>query len=199
MLNFPTDPRPQKMTVKIEHSSLLNTSRSGYRQGCITGPSRAVFTLDYNNSRQDELRPLFSFLNRLQGGFLTFDVVLPYVSHGIGAFAIGAVNATTNTGYVVSTKNWPASTLIRKQGDVIQFSSSPRIYVLADDMVSDASGFADAVFCSPLIQSVVANEVVNIKDIKIRARVPSSSVAVGMAAGNLRSMKSITIEEEIHA
>lgn len=189
------------MAVKIEYSTLLNTSRSGARQGCATGPSRALFTLDYNNSRQDELRPLFTFLNRLQGGLKTFDVVLPYISHGQGLAGTGSglVQTTTNTGYAVPTKGWPASTLIRRAGDVIQFSGSPRIYLLADDLTSDASGNAVAALCSPLVQPVVANETVNIKDIKIRARVPSSLVALNMAAGNLRAMKSITIEEEIHA
>ncbi len=187
------------MTVAIAYSSLINTGSSGVRQGCMTGPSRAMFTIDYNDSRDDELRPLFSFLNRLQGGLLTFDVVLPYFSYGSGFDGAGAVTSTVNTGYSINTKNWPANTLIRKNGDVVQFAGSPRVYILADDMVSDANGFADAVLCSPLVQPVLANEVVNIKDIKVRARIPEKKVAVAMAAGELRTMKTITIEEEIHA
>jgi hypothetical protein len=199
VLNFPLNPRPKNMTVAIVYSSLINTASSGVRQGCMTGPSRAMFTLDYNDSRDDELRPLFAFLNRLQGGLLTFDVVLPYISHGSGFNGVGAVTATVGTGYVVNTKSWPANTLIRKESDVVQFSGSPRIYVLAADMLSDSNGFADAVICSPLVVPAVANEVVSIKDIKIRARIPKDKVSMGMAAGELRSMKSITIEEEIYA
>ena len=199
MLNFPSNPRPKKMTVSVEYSTLINTSTSGHRQGCMTGPSRAVFAIDYNNSRDDELRPLFSFLNRLQGGLLTFDVVLPYFSHGTGIDSVGSVSSTVNTGYEVNTKNWPVSTLIRKAGDVIQFASSSRVYVLADDLVSDVAGLATAVLCSPLIAPVIANSIVTIKDIKIRARIPAKTVALALAAGNLRTMKTITIEEEIHA
>lgn len=200
MLNFPIKPRIKKMSVAVQYSSLINTASSGTRQGCMTGPSRALFTLDYNSAKadtEDDFRPLFTFLNRLQGGLLTFDVVLPFFSHGSGIDGAGAVTATTNTGYVVNTKNWPVNTLIRKEGDVIQFAGSPRVYILAEDMVSDAAGFADAVFCSPLTQPAVANDVVNIKDIKVRARIPAKKVAQGMAAGQLRTMKTITIEEEI--
>ncbi len=199
MLNFPVNPRPKTMNVAVKYSTLVNTASSGVRQGCMTGPSRALFTIDFNDSREDELRPLFAFLNRLQGGLLTFDVVLPYFSHGTGFDGAGAVTATVNTGYVVNTKNWPANSLIRKESDVIQFSGSPRIYVLAADMVSDANGFANADLCSPLVAPAVANEVVNIKNIKVRARIPESKVAIGMAAGELRTMKTITIEEEIYA
>lgn len=199
MLNFPSNPRPKKMTVSVEYSTLINASNSGYRQGCMTGPSRAVFTLDYNSSRDDELRPLFGFLNRLQGGLLTFDVVLPYFSHGSGFDGSGDVSTTVNTGYEVNTKNWPVSTLIRKEGDVIQFASSSRVYVLADDLVSDIAGLATAVLCSPLVKPVIANSIVNIKNIKVRARIPAQKVALDLSAGNLRSMKTITIEEEIHA
>lgn len=199
MLNFPQNPRPKKMTVTIKYSTLINTSISGARQGCMTGASRAVFSIDYNDSRDDELRPLFSFLNRLQGGLLAFDVVLPFVSHGTGFDGAGAVTATVDTGYVVNTKHWPANTLIRKEGDIIQFSGSPRIYILAMDMLSDSNGFADAIVCSPLTHAVFANEVVAIKNIKIRARIPDNKVAIAMAAGQLRSMKKITIEEEVHA
>jgi hypothetical protein len=198
--NYPQNPRPKSMVAKLKFNTLLNTARSGRRQGVRKGPARLVVTLTYNNSRENELRNLWAFLNSQQGSLGVFLIVLPYLSQGDGVqFTSGKTFISVASGYLVGTNNWPANTVIRKATDLIQFAGSNSVYMLAEDLVSNSTGYAQAKLCTPLLKPVLSGVNVNIENIEIQMRWVDSEMPMSFAAGNYRSLKTIKLEEEFDA
>ena len=157
-------------------------------------------TLDYNNSRENELCGLWAFLNSQQGSLGVFSVVLPYLSYGKGVDSIlGLVAASVESGYLVVTRNWPVNSVVRKASDLIQFSGSNSVYMLAEDLVSDGVGYANAKLCTPLLSPVLSGSNVNIENIEIQMRWVDDEMPMSFAAGNYRALKTVKLEEEIDA
>lgn len=200
MPNFPQNPRPKSMVVELKHDTRVNTTRGGRRQGIRKGPARVAVTLTYNNSREDELRGLWAFLNAQQGSLVVFPVVLPYLSQGSGVqFASGKIASSVESGYLVGTNNWPINSVIRKATDLIQFVGSNSVYMLAEDLVSSGTGYAQAKLCTPLLKPVFSGGEVNIENIEIQMRWVDDKMPMSFAAGNYRALKTIKLEEEIDA
>lgn len=195
---------PRDITLTVTSQNITNTSRSGRVQAGSDGPDRIGFKLEYNrgtfNGSADELRPLWVFLARCRGQLNTFDVQLPWYSYGTGAaVAPGSVAAITETGYSVPTSGWVADSTVRKAGDFIQFSGGSRAYMLAEDLVADASGNAVAELCSPLIRPVAAGEQVVISGIKFRCRLDADTASITQNPGRLQQIKTVGIVEDIYA
>ena len=200
MSNYPQNPRPKSMVAELKFNTLINTTRSGRRQGLRKGPARLAVTLTYNNSREDELRGLWAFLNSQQGSLGVFFIVLPYLSQGSGVqFANGKIASSVESGYSVGTNNWPINSVIRKATDLIQFAGSNSVYMLAEDLVSNGTGYAQAKLCTPLLKPVVSGGDVNIENIEIQMRWVDDKMPMSFAAGNYRALKTIKLEEEIDA
>jgi len=188
------------MAAKLKFDTKVNTTRNGRRQGIRKGPARLAVTLNYNNSREDELSGLWAFLNAQQGSFGVFLVVLPYLSQGRGVqLANGKVASSVESGYLVETNNWPANSVVRKATDLIQFAGSNSVYMLAQDLVSNGSGYAQANLCTPLLKPVVSGGNINIENIEIQMRWVDDEMPMDFAAGNYRALKTIKLEEEIDA
>lgn len=204
-MDYPiTTPKPRSVTPSYEHPSITNTTKSGRVQVSPDGPARLSFKLEYNRgvfvAGDDEMRPLWAFLNWCQGQVKTFDITLPFYSYGHGSVtAPGAAQDTIPAGNELYTEGWPPNTVVRKAGNFVQFGGGSRAYMLAADLVSDDAGEAVLTLCTPLLAPVLAAEAVVISGIKFRMRLDSNTASITQNPGRIQQLKSVGMVEDINA
>ena len=67
--------------------------------------------------------------------------------------------------------------------------------MLDTDLISDASGFATAEICTPLLSSVTANDVIKINSILIKVRLSKDSYKYSFESRDIRSLASLTFKQ----
>lgn len=203
-MEYPSNPVYRVADIAYEHPSITNTTKSGRVQVSPDGPARLSFKLEYNRGvfvdGDDEMGPLWAFLNWCQGQVKTFDITLPFYSYGHGSVtAPGAAQDTIPAGNELYTEGWPPNTVVRKAGNFVQFGGGSRAYMLAADLVSDGAGEAVLTLCTPLLAPVLAAEAVVISGIKFRMRLDSNTASITQNPGRIQQLKSVGMVEDINA
>lgn len=203
MLQFPTTPVYRTGEFSIEHPAIVNKTTSGRTQASPDGPARMKVQITYNSGvhylSDDELRPVWAFINRCQGQLRPFEIYLHHLSDGHGPSVTGAAAATSAGAYSVQTTGWPTETTIRKAGDFIQFGAGGRAYLLAADLISNGSGAAVAQLATPLISSVAAATAAIVQGILFRMRLDSATAQITQEPGRIQKLRTIGMEEDINA
>ncbi len=194
MLQFPTTPIFSKVEPYLVHKNKSTETASGRDQGYSDGPSKLKIETAFNKgANPDELRNVNAFVNRMRGTLTPFLLEVPHISDGVGvASATPLVSQTTQVGFLIKLKGLPVSTLIRKANDLIQHESSGHVYMLATDLLSDASGFADAVICTPLLAPITANDNIKINSILIKVKLSKNEHKYSYESLDIRSIASLT-------
>lgn len=197
MLQFPTLPTFSKVEVSLVHSNKMTETASGRDQGYIDKPSKLLIETAFNKAASpDELRSAFSFVNRMRGSLTPFILEVPHISEGTGIVSASPlVTQTTQIGFTIPLKGLPASNLIRKEGDLIQHASSGNVYLLATDLISDASGFATAKICTPLLSPITANDVIKINSVLIKVRLSKDTHKYSYESRDIRSIAPLTFKQ----
>lgn len=197
MLQFPTLPTFSKVEVSLVHSNKITETASGRDQVYIDKPSKLLIETAFNKAASpDELRNAYSFVNKMRGSLTPFLLEVPHISEGTGIEVASPLAAqTTHSGFTIPLKGLPANSLIRKEGDLIQHSASGNVYMLDTDLISDASGFATAEICTPLLSSVTANDVIKINSILIKVRLSKDSYKYSFESRDIRSLASLTFKQ----
>lgn len=197
MLQFPTSPTFSKIEVSLVHSNKMTETASGREQGYTDKPSKIQIETAFNKAASpDELRKAYSFVNKMRGSLTPFLLEVPHISEGTGIeLASPLVAQTTQIGFTIPLKGLPASNLIRKEGDLIQHSVSGHVYMLDTDLISDASGFATAEICTPLLSPVTANDVIKINSILIKVRLSNDSYKYSFDSRDIRSLAPLTFKQ----
>jgi len=201
MLIYPYSPVPKSADISIQYPADMHSTAAGFSMGQTSGPSVLSITLDYNDGisavGQNELQPLWSFLVRCQGRLNEFSISLP-VLDGEGPLCPGVTTAAASAGAVyVALSGLPAGRRVRRAGDLIQFSSRPRAYMLAQDLVSDSNGNALAQLLTPLLSDLAAGAVVGLDALVLQCRLSDDTVRHMRKPGGIRSLKAVSMVEVI--
>jgi hypothetical protein len=194
MHQFPTSPIFSKVELSLVHNNKSTETASGRDQCYSDGPVKLKIETAFNKgANPDELRALHVFVNRMRGSYTPFLIEVPYISDGEGvSSAFPLVLQTAATGFLIKLKGLPASKLIRKFGDLIQHDASGHIYMLAEDLVSDANGFADAAICTPLLAPLTANDAIKINSILIKVKLTKNEHKYSYESQDIRSIVPLT-------
>lgn len=197
MLQFPTTPIFSKVESTLVHKNKSTETASGRDQSYSDGPSKLKIETAFNKgANPEELRNIYAFVNRMRGSFTTFLLEVPHISVGTGiASAPPLISQTKPTGFLIKLKGLPVSKLIRKAGDLIQHESTGHVYMLATDLLSDGSGLADAVICTPLLEPVTANDVIKIDAILIKVKLTKNEHKYSYESLGIRSIAPLTFTQ----
>ena len=146
--------RQQTLTKKTE-------TASGRIIRATTSTTKWKGTISFPPMTRAEFQPIQAFISRCQGPLNEFDLVIPTVStsssefnHGVGALHIdaGASADAGATSIAVNCGTGPTNVL--KAGDVIRFHNHSKVYMVTEDVDSDATGDATINFQPGLVTAV---------------------------------------------
>ena len=164
--NFPTDPgfraarfRQQTLTKKTETASgrtVRVTNSTTIWKGVLTFPAMDL----------SEFKPVQAFVARCQGPLNEFDIVIPTISQTTALFPNQVTFANSDAGagatsiecYATNGGSPIASSVILKAGDVIRFYNHTKVYMVTEDVTTNASGIATINFQPNLIAAVQGND-----------------------------------------
>jgi hypothetical protein len=152
---FPTTPVPAKFDITSRQRSFISFSHTFKRRARSLGGHRWEFKLEYNYRERAEIQPLLAFLVAQRGQFETFQIVAPTNLKTLGvAVTAGEVVGGGQTGRTVVTGSWPTNeTEVIKAGDFIKFNTHSKVYMVTQDVISDAIGSANVQIEPALFES----------------------------------------------
>lgn len=156
-ISLPASLVPSSTEVQIVTNDREYLSpQSGAAQYAGRIGNRIGLSMTFSNLNGDERRTLFGFLMQLAGHQNTLRTKIHSYVRGAGAsVGVGATAGSTAAGALsVLTDGWDVSTLVFKQGDMIQLGS--QLTFVTQDVTSNSSGFA-TLPVYPELHKVVAN------------------------------------------
>lgn len=139
-----------------------NRNRGGRFRGAAAGPlllegTVKVAALAYQQAREFEAK-----LEALEGAITPFQLIIPVVCIPSGVaqnINHGVVTVLSGSGHSLTTTGWPANTQnIFKAGDLLRLSSPSKIYKVAANAHSNASGNCTIQLTRTLWQTPVGGE-----------------------------------------
>lgn len=146
---YPTTPIPRSITIESIHQIHTQVAQNLSLYTSDRGGHRWRFEVEYPPLRRDDWSPLWAFLVGLKGRFIKFDFSLPQLQNRGSAVdadevtissTVASGNEVTMTGFNTSTNN------VLRSGDFIRIGDSRKVYMVLDDVDSDASGEASVTF-----------------------------------------------------
>jgi hypothetical protein len=154
-------------------------SISGRRQAKTQGAQFFSFTVVTPPLNTAEYKDMMGFLAEQQGQFDTFEIVLPNLSTPAGSVTgnvLDVVGAHTAGVKSIAVDGGTASqTDYLKRGDLVRFSTDPKVYILTADANTDGSGAATLSIEPGIITALADNDTVETNDVKFTVFLGSPS------------------------
>jgi len=130
-------------------------------------------TLAFPIMTQAEFRPIAAFVARAQGGLNDFDIVIPEVSKSTSTFNHSVATLTTTASASAGDTSvdfncGTGPTNVFKAGDLVRFANHTKVYMIAADVSSDASGDATMTITPALVEGVSNTENITSHDVPFR-------------------------------
>lgn len=160
---YPTTPSFSAVNFKVNSTTKETVSESGRRIRTSVAGTRFSATLKYPPIKVEDFMSVQAFIAKCQGPLNSFDLVMPTISHSRSGF-LGTIEVDGNQSAGDSTITVTAydtdstvaeSKTILKAGDVIRFASHTKVYMVTQDIVTDASGDATIDITPSLFEDIV--------------------------------------------
>ena len=164
---FPTTVKPTKIKVAIEQPTLTSTTNALTTQRRSLGAHRIRLEYTYPPMTADEMQPFIAFFNAMQGQAKAFKLNAPKELINDTTHIADSDTHTSTASYAVGVREVTVDgfgnnlTTAIKGGNMIQFSNHDKIYVVAADGGSDASGNCKIRFEPALVTAITSSETLN--------------------------------------
>ena len=160
---FPTTPNFRALQFKDNRPILLNQTLSGKKSARQIGAQYYSFTVQMPPLEQTKAEEIFAFLAKQKGGYENFDITAPLdnkgTSHNETDILVNGAHTAGDSS--VAMDGFSHSTDVLKAGDIIQFASHSKVYMVQDNVT--ASGGAATVNILPnLVSALADNEAVTV-------------------------------------
>ncbi len=163
---FPTSPGPKDIKLINDQPILSSRAQSGKSQRRIVAGHLWRIKVSYAPMIRNDIAPLYAFSAKQRGDSFQITVPDKVVPLGV-ATGTPLVNGAHAAGVLsIATKGWTASTTgILKAGDIKKFANHTKVYMVAEDADSDATGNATIVLINPTVEALADNEAVTVNDV----------------------------------
>lgn len=181
---FPNDVLPNKIQVTIDQPTLVSTTNSLTSQRRSLGAHRIELEYTYPPMDAEELMPFVAFFNAMQGQGKAFKLNAPKQLINDTVHIADDDEHTVTTSYSAGTREIVVDgfdadlDIAIRGGNFIQFSNHDKIYVVAANGGSDASGNCRIRVEPALLENVTSAETLNTfsEDIPIHAIFASDKI-----------------------
>lgn len=183
------------VNITGKYKTIVQRAQNGARLADAYGGGYWVVDIDLAKKNRIEHDEINGFLNRMRGRKETFLLQIPYYCNNKALyFGNILVNGGSQTGAFVSVNGMSANTTILKQGDFIKFNNHDKVYIVTEDLVSNAGGEGELYLAPNLISSPSDNSSVIINNVQFRVANASDDIVLNLDA-NKRAAWSISLEE----
>ena len=164
---YPSTPAPATITIGEASGSspLKSISQSGITFTRFLSRHRWTIKASYPYLTTDQGRALRAFVGAQQGGDKFQFIAASMQPRGV-ATGTPLVNGAGQTGYSINTDGWtPSIANIMRAGDIFKLGNHSKVYELAADVSSDASGQAVLVTTTPLRMSTTDNDIITVRNV----------------------------------
>lgn len=176
---FPSTQGLRGLNFTNNQPNLISMSISGRRQAKTQGAQFFSFTVVTPPLNTAEYKDMMGFLAEQQGQFDTFEIVLPNLSTPAGSVTgnvLDVVGAHIAGVKSIAVDGGTASqTDYLKRGDLVRFSTDPKVYILTADANTDGSGAATLSIEPGIITALADNDTVETNDVKFTVFLGSPS------------------------
>lgn len=154
---FPSEPPPDKATVRSHSPTLVSVSHSLKRQARSRGGQRFAIKLSWSTIERRAFAPINGFVVAQRGQYETFQITLPGFTDPLGTWAGSPVVASFLGGRTVSISGFtPGAT--GKCGDYFKFANHTKVYILTADFTADGAGAANIAVEPAVMAILTVNE-----------------------------------------
>ena len=184
---FPSTQGLRGLNFNNNQPNLLAVAMSGRRQAKSQGAQFFSFTVQTPPMNVAEHKDLMGFLAAQRGSFDTFEIVLPNLSTPAGSVAgnvldvVGAHDAGDKT--IAVDGGVASQTDYLKRGDLVRFSTDPKVYMLTADADTNGSGATTLNIEPGLITALADNDTVETNDVKFTVFItsPTAEYSTGVS------------------
>ena len=196
MPQFPTL-APSSFSFGFQRNDYASRANSGVGQSRRVGTTLLTFDIAFSNLTRAQAAPLIGFVTGQEGvGRFDFSPVLLKDSLSPNAPATATVNtAAAARQKVVVLGGFVANKTVLNAGDLIRFANHSKVYVLASDAVSNASGIATINLSFDLIRPLTVGTVATLKNVLVECSLLEKTQSSSVSAPFFFSMTLKLIEE----
>lgn len=170
---FPSTPGFAAANFKTNNLTKKTQTASGRVVRATNATTIWSGTLAFPVMSLNEFRPIQAFVARAQGALNDFDIVIPLVSTSNSAFNHSVATLTTTSSASagdtsVAFNCGTGPTNVFKAGDVVRFANHTKVYMIAADVNSDASGNATMTITPALVEAVSSSENITSHNVPFR-------------------------------
>lgn len=188
---FPTNPNFRSLNFKDNRPTLLNQTLSGRRQVRQIGSQYFSFTVQMPPLQQEKAQEVFAFLQKQKGSSGDFTIGSPLDNLGAGKAetdiqVVGshvAGDASINLdGFASSQAN------ALKAGDLVRFSGHSKVYMVQNNIQSNADGSLLLMISPNLVTSLADNEAVVVNKPKFKVYLENNEIMYSTDASGFYSI-----------
>ena len=175
MATYPTSPKFNAIDFVSNDPTIIDKTEDGRINARKKSAQFYSCTVRHNKLTKDQAATIAAFIESLRGRFTAFDIVLPVISknRGVGGGS-PTVAASGASGLSLPITGAPASlTGWLRASDFIRVAGHSKVYRLAQDANTDASGNVTLQLVQPLMQSPATGEAVTIDNVPFNVRLTS--------------------------
>ena len=176
---FTTNPNFRSLNFKDNRPTLLNQTLSGRRQVRQIGSQYFSFTVQMPPLQQDKAQEIFAFLQKQKGSSGDFTIGAPLDNLGagkaetdiqvVGSHVAGDASIDLD-GFAASQAN------ALKAGDLVRFSGHSKVYMVQNNIDSEADGSLQLMISPNLVTSLADNEAVVVNKPKFKVYLESNEI-----------------------
>jgi len=194
---FPSSPVFESLKITSYSPTLTSVSHNLMRQVRTRGSHQwyieGVFPEGLSRA---QWAPMYAFLVAQRGQYETFQFTPPYLDDTSGTpLGTPVVDGADQTGRTVDTTGWtPLSTDLLKAGDFIRFNSMKKVYMVTEDVDSDADGDATISIEPSLRVSPVNSDAIVYNNVDFTVALTNDKQVFSLEAPTLFSLEVSMIE-----
>ena len=189
--DFTTNPNFRSLNFKDNRPTLLNQSLSGRRQVRQIGSQYFSFTVQMPPLQQDKAQEIFAFLQKQKGSSGDFTIGAPLDNLGagkaesdiqvVGSHVAGDASIDLD-GFASSQAN------ALKAGDLVRFNGHSKVYMVQNNIESEADGSLQLMISPNLVTSLANNEAVVVNKPKFKVYLESNEIMYSTDASGFYSI-----------
>lgn len=189
--DFTTNPNFRSLNFKDNRPTLLNQSLSGRRQVRQIGSQYFSFTVQMPPLQQDKAQEIFAFLQKQKGSSGDFTIGAPLDNLGagkaesdiqvVGSHVAGDASIDLD-GFASSQAN------ALKAGDLVRFNGHSKVYMVQNNIDSNADGSLQLMISPNLVTSLANNEAVVVNKPKFKVYLESNEIMYSTDASGFYSI-----------
>ena len=189
--DFTTNPNFRSLNFRDNRPTLLNQSLSGRRQVRQIGSQYFSFTVQMPPLQQDKAQEIFAFLQKQKGSSGDFTIGAPLDNLGagkaetdiqvVGSHVAGDASIDLD-GFAASQAN------ALKAGDLVRFSGHSKVYMVQNNIESEADGSLQLMISPNLVTSLADNEAVVVNKPKFKVYLENNEIMYSTDASGFYSI-----------